>query len=83
MIIKEEDLNKLISTWEKRAENHLQTEDYKLAVNECLYDLHNLICKAKEEEAYIIDCIANLPTKEEEDYIKGLEADVFESRHTA
>jgi len=75
MIISEEDLNKLISAWKDRIDNHLQTDDYRCAVNECLYDLHNLICKAKEEEAYIMDCIANLPTREEEDYLMGLEAD--------
>ena len=60
MIISEEDLNRLISAWKDRIDNHLQTDDYRCAVNECLYDLHNLICKAKEEEAYIMDCVANL-----------------------
>lgn len=86
MIIREKELQKLISAWKDRSNNHLQTDEYRCAVCECLYDLHKLMQKSKEEEQYIMDCIANLPSKETQDYMYGLEADEYKAeakRHTA
>lgn len=43
MTIEEKDIDNLIDAWKKRADNPLQTPEYKLAVNECLYDLLTLV----------------------------------------
>lgn len=43
MTIEEKDIDNLIDAWKKRADNSLQTSEYKLAVNECLYDLLTLV----------------------------------------
>ena len=75
MII-EDNLESLLSQWKKRLCNESYSEEYRCALGECMYDLQNILEKIKEEQqANLQQVIANLPSREVEDYLMGLEAD--------
>lgn len=77
-MIAEKNISSLLSEWKKRLENESYSEEYRCALGECVYDLGNLLEKIKEEEeANLQEVIANLPSKEVEDYLMQQEADDY------
>ena len=77
-MITERNINSLLSQWKKRLSNEEYSEEYRCALGECMYDLQNLLEKIKEEEeANLQEVIANLPSKEVEDYLMQQEADEY------
>lgn len=44
----ESDINKLLSNWEASLKSH--TEDYRIAIRDCIYDLRCLMNKQHDEE---------------------------------
>lgn len=77
MII-EDNISSLLSQWKKRLSNESYSEEYRCALGECMYDLQNILDKIKEEEeANLQEVIANLPSKEVEDYLMQQEADEY------
>lgn len=75
-MISEHNITSLLSQWEKRLQDDSYSEDYRCALGECLHDLQEALARMREEEeACLEDVIANLPSEEEEDYLRGLEAD--------
>lgn len=83
MIIQEKDLNSLLSSWKKRLSDEKYSEEYRCALGECMYDLQNLINNTPNDQEFLQDVIANLPSSEVEDYLLGLEADEELSRMEA
>ena len=83
-MIAENRINNLISQWKERLIINKYSDEYKCALGECMYDLMITLDKIKEEEkANLNEVIANLPSKEVEDYLMGLEADEEHSRMDA
>lgn len=83
-MIAEKNINALLSQWKERLSNDKYSDEYKCALGECVYDLMITLDKIKEEEeANLEEVIANLPSKEIEDYLMGLEADEELSRMDA
>lgn len=83
-MIAEKNINALLSQWKERLNKNDYSDGYKCALEECMYDLEILLDKIKEEEkANLEEVIANLPSKEVEDYLMGLEADEELSRMDA
>lgn len=83
-MIAEKNINALLSQWKERLSNNKYSDEYKCALGECVYDLIITLDKIKEEEkANLEEVIANLPSKEVEDYLMGLEADEELSRMDA
>ena len=83
-MITENRINNLLSQWKERLSNNKYSDEYKCALGECVYDLTITLDKIKEEEeANLEEVIANLPSKEIEDYLMGLEADEELSRMDA
>lgn len=79
-MIAEKNINILLSRWKERVSNKYPDE-YQCALKECIYDLMITLDKIKEEEEMnLMEAIANLPSKEVEDYLLGLEADEELSR---
>lgn len=83
MIIQEKDLSSLLSSWKERLSDEKYSEEYRCALGECMYDLQNLINNTPNDQEFLQDVIANLPTSEVEDYLMGLEADEELSRMEA
>lgn len=83
MIIQEKDLNSLLSSWKERLSDEKYSEEYRCALGECMYDLQNLINNTPNDQEFLQDVIANLPSSEVEDYLMGLEADEELSRMEA
>lgn len=83
-MIAEKNINALLSQWKERLGKDDYSDGYKCALGECVYDLMITLDKIKEEEkANLEEIIANLPSKEVEDYLMGLEADEELSRMDA
>lgn len=83
-MIVEKNINALLSQWKGRMSNDKYSDEYKCALGECVYDLMITLDKIKEEEkANLEEVIANLLSKEVEDYLMGLEADEELSRMDA
>lgn len=83
-MIVEKNINALLSQWKERLNKDNYSDGYKCALGECVYDLMIILGKIKEEEkANLEEVIANLPSKEVEDYLMGLEADEELSRMDA
>lgn len=83
-MIVEKNINALLSQWKERLNKDNYSDGYKCALGECVYDLMIILDKIKEEEkANLEEVIANLPSKEVEDYLMGLEADEELSRMDA
>lgn len=83
-MIVEKNINALLSQWKERLNKDDYSDGYKCALGECVYDLMIILDKIKEEEkANLEEIIANLPSKEVEDYLMGLEADEELSRMDA
>lgn len=83
-MIAEKNINALLSQWKERLNKDEYSDEYKYALRECVYDLMITFDKIKEEEkANLEEVIANLPPKEVEDYLMGLEADEELSRMDA
>lgn len=79
-MIAEKNINALLSRWKERL-NNKYSDDYQCALKECVYDLTITLDKIKEEEEInLMEAIANLPSKEAEDYLMSLEADEELSR---
>ena len=83
-MIAEKNINALLSQWKERLSNDKYSDEYKCALGECVYGLIITLDKIKEEEkANLEEVITNLPSKEVEDYLMGLEADEELSRMDA
>ena len=83
-MIAEKNINALISQWKERLSKDDYSDEYKCVLGECVYDLMITLNKIKKEEkADLEEVIANLPSKEVEDYLMGLEADEELSRMEA
>ena len=83
-MIAEKNINALLSQWKERLNKDDYSDGYKCALGECVYDLGIVLDKIKKEEkANLEEVIANLPSKEVEDYLMGLEADEELSRMEA
>lgn len=83
-MIAEKNINSLLSQWKERLSNDKYSDEYKCALGECVYDLMITLDKIKEEEkTNLEEVIANLPSKEVEDYLMSLEADEELSRMDA
>ena len=83
-MIAERNINALLFQWKERLSNNKYSDEYKCALGECVYDLIITLDKIKEEEkSNLEEVIANLPSKEVEDYLMGLEADEELSRMDA
>ena len=83
-MIAEKNINALLSQWKERLSKDDYSDEYKCALGECVYDLMITLNKIKKEEkADLEEVIANLPSKEVEDYLMGLEADEELSRMEA
>lgn len=79
-MIAEKNINALLSRWKERLSNKY-SDDYQCALKECIYELTITLDKIKEEEEInLMEAIANLPSKEAEDYLMSLEADEELSR---
>lgn len=77
-MITERNISSLLSQWKERLSNDDYSEEYRCALGECMYDLQNILDKIKEEEeANLQEVIANLPSKEVEDYLMQQEADEY------
>ncbi len=77
-MIAERNIESLLSQWKGRLNNENNSEEYKIAIRECMYELQNVLDIIKdEEEANLQDVVANLPSPEVEDYLLGLEADEY------
>lgn len=77
-MIVENNIKSLLSQWKKRLSNESYSEEYRCALGECMYDLQNILEKIMEEEkANLQEVIANLPSKEVEDYLMQQEADDY------
>lgn len=80
-MIAEKNINALLSRWKGRLSNDEQSDDYQCALRECVYELTITLDKIQEEEEInLMEAIANLPSKEAEDYLMGLEADEYLSK---
>lgn len=83
-MIAEKNINALLSQWKERLSKNDYSDEYKCALGECVYDLMITLDKIKKEEkANLEEVIVNLPSKEVEDYLMGLEADEELSRMEA
>lgn len=77
-MIAEKNISSLLSQWKERLSKNSYSEDYKCCLGECMYDLQNLLEKIKQEEDdNLQEVLANLPSKEAEEYLLGLEADEY------
>lgn len=77
-MIAERNIESLLSQWRERLFHTDNSEEYKIAVRECIYELQNTLDTIKnEEEANLQEVLANLPSPEVEDYLRGLEADDY------
>jgi len=77
-MIVEDNIRSLLSQWKERLSNESYSEEYRCALGECMYDLQNILDKIKKEEAANLqEVIANLPSKEVEDYLMQQEADEY------
>lgn len=83
-MIAENRINNLLSQWKERLNKDDYSDEYKCALEECVYDLMITLDKIKEEEkSNLEEVISNLPSQEVEDYLMGLEADEELSRMDA
>lgn len=69
------ELEKLIAQWKERLLFTGQSEDYKCALGECVYDLQNLVSQAAYDPAFIQEYLSQMPPQEIEDYFLSQEAD--------
>ena len=75
-MIAEKNIKALLSQWKERLGKDDYSDEYKCVLGECVYDLMIILDKIKEEEkANLEEVIANLPSKDVEEYLMGLEAD--------
>lgn len=79
MIIQEQSINSLLSQWKERMKDEKYSEEYRCALGECLYDLQELVDNTPNDQEFLQDVIANLPSDEVENYLMGLEADEQQS----
>lgn len=75
MTILENRIDSLLSSWRRRLENGIQSDDYKCAVSECIYELAELLDESEREEDYLQDILSDLPSKEVEQWLLSQEAD--------
>lgn len=75
MTVKSSELEQLIAQWRGRLLSNGQSESYKCALQECIYDLQCLINENIYDPAFIQECINQMPSKEIEDYFLSQEAD--------
>lgn len=83
MIIQEKDIGHILSEWKKRLSGDNYSDEYKCALDECLYDIQGLVENAQDSQEFLQDVISQLPSEEVEDYMRGLEADEELSRMEA
>lgn len=76
-MVQESDISNLISIWEQRLSNTLYSNDYKIAIKECLFDLKKVLDTPKTYEEFIDSIVANLPSEEVEEYLREQEADSY------
>lgn len=77
-MIVERNISSLLSQWKERLLNESYSEEYKITLRECMYELQNTLDDiVDEEEANLQEVIASLPSQEVEDYLLGLEADDY------
>ncbi len=77
-MIAERNISSLLSQWKERLLNESYSEEYRIALRECMYELQNTLDGIMdEEEANLQEVIANLPSQEVEDYLLGLSADEY------
>lgn len=69
------ELQQLIAQWKERLLSTGQSEDYKCALGECVYDLQNLVYQAAYDPAFIQEYLSQMPPQEIEDYFLSQEAD--------
>ena len=78
MLIQETKLNNLLSTWSRRLHSdNNQSEDYKCALGECIYDLQELLSQERDiDNIYFMQELAKQPPEEIKDYFLSQEADL-------
>lgn len=67
-------LQELVSQWLERVADTTQPQSYKDALNECIYEVNNLIDKAIDTEA---DCQQQLDEQWADAFLSSLESDEF------
>lgn len=67
----EYDVKKLISQWKKRASNSAYSDPYRVAVNECIFELDDFLSQMFDGE---IEAREYLNQLEAEDYLSSIEA---------
>lgn len=75
MIIQEKDIGSILSSWKDRLQDSNYSKEYRCALGECLYDIQGLVDNAVDSQEFLQEVIDNLPSREVEDYLNGLEAD--------
>lgn len=69
-MIKEKDINQLIESWKERSND--QSADYKEALQECIFELHNLLWSSKSEEELAME---QASSEDLHDYLLSMQAD--------
>lgn len=82
MMIQEKRLVNLLNEWKKRLES-INSDEYKCGIGECVWELQQLLDNTQEEEDYLNDILANLPSNEVSEHLLEQEVEEYLSRTSA
>ena len=81
-MIYEHDLQELMTQWNSRIKSQEYDPSYCDAINDCVYDLKNLISNLSQEEAEVCDPFANMSEEELKEVFEDMQAnDYLMSEH--
>lgn len=82
MMIQEKRIVALLNEWKYRA-GGINSGEYNCALGECIWELQQLLDNTQEEEDYLNDILANLPTKDADEYLWQQEVEDYLSHSVA
>ena len=80
MMIQEKRIVSLLDEWKYRG--GINSEEYNCALGECIWELQKLLDNTQEEEDYLNDILANLPTEDESEHLLEQEIEEYLSHNS-
>ena len=81
MMIQEKRIVSLLDEWKHRVKG-INSEEYNCALGECIWELQKLLDNTQEEEDYLNDILANLPTEDESEHLLEQEIEEYLSHNS-
>lgn len=81
MMIQERRIAALLDEWKHRVKG-INSEEYNCALGECIWELQKLLDNTQEEEDYLNDILANLPSQDTSEHLLEQEVEDYLSHNS-